>query len=1414
MSPRLAIILVFIASTMSSSGHAYGLRDFRSFCASALGALTRYTTRWRERPGRNDRRFGHEVRTAPETADELFDAFRNGLIPDFRDPEQALAWEVYRKACFGNPNFSLLPNTDATVDRFIKAHPNIDKKPFPTVSMGQVAWTYQRPKRLDEFLMGHRRAVHELKRTILDIRKNEGYWMKRLGIDKLHNDVGNSAERLKKRREELQKIFSDEFCQMVQDTKIPATERFGRLFKKVQELRTERQRTGNDKADPLAQVLVDIAHVQAFEDPTVISGLNDSHPLVVLAAYRKAIHFRYMFAENMGFEHGWEGMLSTLKVKKPSGVLADQALHGQLNAIFQEVERTKVRIDGQSSRKTARLLSLAESPSRSCLGEDCSSRTYLEKALDPNFHYFTLTDPDTGVSSGHVTLVLGTVGQTKTAFIDKVQNVRSEDLADFLEAIRRSVQQLGYALALPADFSQIPSGLSNDPGTVAQLGRLPAYKNQAQVIGPFVPHPHKYNLPNGYSGSDLRLSVKILLPIESETAFELQASTSRPWRVASLNLESIVRKTHELKNGTPEERLRYLAIEPALKNHQRYQDPTFEATIAQWVSDPSQPIHLKRAVLTYFLKERKTNAVVELGASLDQNEKNVLLDSWLMSDSTHERAAAELERLKDWAVGSPHLVKIVVQDCTHPMRFIEWARDYPEALTELAHRLSPDERIAVVLEHGVQPVDPAYRYIVDNLVLEDDLEGSGHAFSALVAWAHARSRVSEPLFNLIPGWLADPQTVAEHKLSIVQWIESNSKNPKAREVAADWIRNNLVSEIIGNPDLDVPTRAQALSSLLNTVKITVAELFAGVPARDAREVFVRDCLSAWSRKHYSNIDWVHDAQRMIRVASDPESGTAPFRVDIAQSYLQQIERQVTSNARDWDQPWVLLSALYSNADAIKGSAKTPQERSALEQQFERVTSFLEEEHTRAILSNLSGYDSKEAADLLIKALANSNFESAQELARAYLPRFSNSPHYSRLREEFLRPRYRPTQVVGVVGTPMLPSHFSDTLSFEHSATMRVGLFKKIQITYDGSSLQYDGRSWGADGNILGVTLLASRYLLVQSRDAFGDLNYRLLRHGKDGYFTSVRLGEPDPLLHSAQVPYNFAFDKTTRTLSIENPSSGEVCACRLSDDHVSRLRTLESFSINRSDGLRDDYRRMGNRTIRQTNIPVANQGNARVIKAYELVRGPGDSVVAVTDTGLQWIQGNRIRATAKLGHTSLSPDDFRRLANVRYQEPYKDDIIDGPEVSIYSEPQRQRMTYPEYFKKDLVLLPDQTVFVASQKGNLYEWFKDGQRLGQLTLDSNIARDPPFQYFPSPNGNIVVALNMNHVLVFDLAKGTGRAIKWSGHYWEPITGARLESDGTIRITKHAVTEEQVRDGNVSGHRKVSQEMILVPADIMP
>ena len=116
-----------------------------------------------------------------------------------------------------------------------------------------------------------------------------------------------------------------------------------------------------------------------------------------------------------------------------------------------------------------RSLSIHEAGFRSVLGgNDCSSRTYFFKALNPNYNYFTQTDSHHR-SDGHATIVLGEAqdangGASQTAFLDKLQNVPNASISAFLEAVRQSVSEKGYALGIPEDVGN-ENGLSNESVT-------------------------------------------------------------------------------------------------------------------------------------------------------------------------------------------------------------------------------------------------------------------------------------------------------------------------------------------------------------------------------------------------------------------------------------------------------------------------------------------------------------------------------------------------------------------------------------------------------------------------------------------------------------------------------------------------------------------------------------------------------------------------------------------------------------------------------------------------------------------------------------------------------------------------------------------------------------------------------------
>ena len=172
-----------------------------------------------------------------------------------------------------------------------------------------------------------------------------------------------------------------------------------------------------------------------------------------------------------------------------------------------------------SSSKTVRPLSFIEAPLRGCLGNDCSTNTYMEIAFHPNYYYFTLTD-QAGISNGHITIVLGSARYrhvekvVRVAFIDKVQNLSSEDLPLMIEAIRQSVLEHGYILALPDQLGD-HIGISTSKVIRSFIkDHIPLLKQQA--LTDFYPHayPSQIYPPKniGFSRANIGL---LLFPVKS-----------------------------------------------------------------------------------------------------------------------------------------------------------------------------------------------------------------------------------------------------------------------------------------------------------------------------------------------------------------------------------------------------------------------------------------------------------------------------------------------------------------------------------------------------------------------------------------------------------------------------------------------------------------------------------------------------------------------------------------------------------------------------------------------------------------------------------------------------------------------------------------------------------------------------------
>lgn len=174
-----------------------------------------------------------------------------------------------------------------------------------------------------------------------------------------------------------------------------------------------------------------------------------------------------------------------------------------------------------------RNLSLMEAPYRGCIGKDCSTITYFEKALEPGSYHFTITD-SMNISRGHVTVVFGEALEVATgvvrkiAFLDKMQNFSEVEIPIVLNLVSKSLLEAGYILSIPKELKDEHT-LSGYPEiyNYFKANILPHLKTS---FTDFAPYEFQYGFKNGrYSRIEKNLDVFEIptLPIRDDVTFQV-----------------------------------------------------------------------------------------------------------------------------------------------------------------------------------------------------------------------------------------------------------------------------------------------------------------------------------------------------------------------------------------------------------------------------------------------------------------------------------------------------------------------------------------------------------------------------------------------------------------------------------------------------------------------------------------------------------------------------------------------------------------------------------------------------------------------------------------------------------------------------------------------------------------------------
>ncbi len=344
------------------------------------------------------------------------------------------------------------------------------------------------------------------------------------------------------------------------------------------------------------------------------------------------------------FAGHFEELQNHLRIDFPTGFSKNE----DPNDNIRHLERDLLQSSFTSSPRQVirvRSLSIQESPFRSCIGgSDCSSRTYFDRALDPNYIYFTMTDSNFH-STGHVTLVLGQAtnpingSKENVAFIDKLQNVPIQTIPTFLEAVSRSLAEKGYKLAFPKTV-----GDHNDLSNMDSIRHFVANSilpNLNQSLESFEPHSHDYNFKNAYSRAYKQNNVLIFETPALDSETEIRPGQMRRAYLsdASLNRNKLVEEFLQLRNSQKlEDILKFISSAELVKQLDElrlYTTYNFDRDVRKL---------LDRKDLSF-----PTRKLVALNRIIDNFEKNntVYLDNLVpifksFSDSERKELAGEI----------------------------------------------------------------------------------------------------------------------------------------------------------------------------------------------------------------------------------------------------------------------------------------------------------------------------------------------------------------------------------------------------------------------------------------------------------------------------------------------------------------------------------------------------------------------------------------------------------------------------------------------------------------------------------------------------------------------------------------------------------------------------------------------------
>ena len=468
-------------------------------------------------------------------------------------PHQESLFDLYRYSTFEDSKPHLKHNFN-DIMRVWKKHPELAKLPLREHIILIKNISYKTPDQLSQLIKSLSQSAGRVKNNLFKIRENLGYWKTLLDFPPLDKKNQNKIEKQKHNLSFLNHLSSliskQDF--LVLDSSSSSHKQKSLLLYKILNKARDLNLQQNKETKRISQAMVDIIHISGFNNEQYKIMLKHKNPEIQLETLSKIIKERDILAKKLGFSDFLE-LQNHFNIDYPTGLSKNQDILSILNRLNQKMKNKK-----SSNTETLRVrpLSLQESPFRSCMGRDCASGQEFEVALDPNFHYFTLTNIHNR-SSGQVTVVLGSAKKNnkkiQTAFVDKIQNIPPSAILPMLESIRLSLKEQGYTLGILTN-SKDHSSVSNQLEISNYIDNKisPHLKN---ILIAFTPHENKYYFQSTLSRAYNQLNLlEFALPPEMTekliiTPGEIQKQT---WAPKDLNPQLLLKETLKLQHSKKE----------------------------------------------------------------------------------------------------------------------------------------------------------------------------------------------------------------------------------------------------------------------------------------------------------------------------------------------------------------------------------------------------------------------------------------------------------------------------------------------------------------------------------------------------------------------------------------------------------------------------------------------------------------------------------------------------------------------------------------------------------------------------------------------------------------------------------------------------------------------------------------------